>query len=60
MQVWEFVFRKVWKLNYEIDYLSVIFKEFCLLLGVTILRNTSELLFLTVDIQNIYPEFIQN
>ena len=30
IQVWEFIFRKVWKLNYEINSLSAIFKGFCL------------------------------
>ena len=28
IQVWEFIFRKVWKLNYERNSLSVIFKGF--------------------------------
>ena len=50
IQVWEFILRKVWKLNYEINSLSVIFRGFFLLLGATILRNTSALLLLEVDI----------
>ena len=50
------MFRKVWKLNYEINFLSVIVKGFCLLLGATILWNTSKWLLLKVDIRT----FAQN
>ena len=36
------------------------FKEFCLLVGVNILKNTSEWLLLKVVVQNIYPKLFSS